>query len=64
MDAQEDAYQTRKCTDFKRMMLEATGGADNGGAGGGGAGNVVVGVPVPLGYSDVYVSNFSTCYNR
>lgn len=40
-----DAFEARKCEDFKRMMLESV---PEGG---------VVGLPVPLGYDDVLVSN-------
>jgi hypothetical protein len=38
-----DLFQTRKCEDFKRMILE---NIPDGG---------VVGLPVPLGYDDVLV---------
>ena len=44
----EDDYQLRKCRDFKRMLVEAVSPGEN------------LGVPVPLGYSDAYVSARST----
>ena len=47
-----DLFQLKKCMDFKRMMLEATAGGRSAGAGV----KAVVGIPIPLGYSDVYVS--------
>ncbi len=41
-DEDVDTYQFRKVSNFKRMMLEAEPST--------------IGIPIPIGYSDIYVS--------
>ena len=57
-ESEIDLYQARKCTDFKRMILNSLEVGDG------------VGVPVPLGYSDItdievelsLIHQYVTCY--